>query len=507
MSTPFALMEGYYIDDANNIIGSIYVDLRPADGRTSIATLAKCCKQQHAIESCMNILISKPTRFRKYGEGLVKDPFEAKSSNTKIISETINNMDDLANAHTIDDEIVRAGRCLQYPMKIQTHSTKTRRTKTESLSTDKNGWIFCISIEPENQEENNEWRQSMPDGYDHVTHICRPREFARALAAMVSEQKGPQGSEGVVTHDIDGYKFKTKHKIQLVYHGPVVYEENPYDRVINASTKLESILLPIFTKKIEYRSQREYRFFIVTSEEPSEEILKLNVSPSMLGSIGECDEDTIPQNLPKIIPFEDSTMSSDLHAENIDATAINTKPNRYEQPRIPNLPFPDDFVNDPSVPISVPAKRAEDIPPDIHEMLTTYAAIETLRYMIGSSFKVGHIPRKRYVDVASSAWHADRHIRRLCTKFEDPIKNISINDENFVVITIKFPHESGSKGTILVGPYGTVTYKITSGGQIIFVYSETGWFLTKDTSDTLKEMGLHVRPNSSKKSMDTTNHG
>ena len=170
MSTPFALMEGYYIDDANNIIGSIYVDLRPADGRTSIATLAKCCKQQHAIESCMNILISKPTRFRKYGEGLVKDPFEAKSSNTKIISETINNMDDLANAHTIDDEIVRAGRCLQYPMKIQTHSTKTRRTKTESVSTDKNGWIFCISIEPENQEENNEWRQSMPDGYDHVTH-------------------------------------------------------------------------------------------------------------------------------------------------------------------------------------------------------------------------------------------------------------------------------------------------------------------------------------------------
>ena len=60
----------------------------------------------------MNILISKPTRFRKYGEGLVKDPFEAKSSCTKIINETINGMDDLADAHTIDDEIVRAGRCL-----------------------------------------------------------------------------------------------------------------------------------------------------------------------------------------------------------------------------------------------------------------------------------------------------------------------------------------------------------------------------------------------------------
>ena len=338
----------------------------------------------------------------------------------------------------------------------------------------------------------------MPDGYDHVTRICRPREFARALAAMVSEQKGLQGSEEVTTHVIDGYKFKTKHKTQLVYHGPVVYEENPYDRAINASTKLESILLPIFTKKIEYSSQREYRFFIVTSEEPSEEILKLSVSPSMLGSVGECDKGAIPQNFPKIIPFEDSIMSSDQHAKNIDAIAINTKPNRYEQPRIPNLPFPDDFVNDPSVPISVNAKESEDIPQNIHEMLTTYTAIETLRYVVGGSFKVGRIPRKRYVDVASSAWHADRCIRRLCTEFEDPIKNISVNDENFVVITIKFPRESGSKGTILVSPYGTVTHKITSGGRFIFGYSETGWFLTKDTSDTLKEMGLHIRPNSSK---------
>ena len=146
--TSFALMEGYCIDDTNNIIASTYVDLRPVDSRTPIATLAKCCKQQHAIESCMNILISKSTRFRKYGEGLVKDPFEATSSYTKIISETINGVDDLADAHTIDGEIVRAGRCLQYPVKIQTHSTKTRRAKTESLSTDKNGWIFCTSIEP-----------------------------------------------------------------------------------------------------------------------------------------------------------------------------------------------------------------------------------------------------------------------------------------------------------------------------------------------------------------------
>ena len=520
MPAPPGLMEGYYIDDSNNIIGSTYVDLRPADDRMPISTLVKCCEQQHAIESCMNILISKPTRFREYGENLIRDPSEAKSSHTEIISETINDPDDMADARIIDSEITRAGRHLQHPMKVQTHSIKTQRTKTESLSADKNGWIFCTSIEPKNQEENNEWRQSMPDGYDHITRICRPREFARSLAAMVSEQKGSRGSEEVATHVIDGYKFKTKHKIQFVYHGPVVYEKDPYARVINASTTLESTLLPIFTKKIEYSSQREYRFFIVTSKEPLEETVNLDVSPSMLGSIGKCGKGVIPQDPPTVTPLEDSLVPSDPIAENVDVDTVNAESNHYGRPRIPDLSFFDGIVDNPSVPISVRAKGPEDMPSDLHEMLTTYSAIEALRSVIGNSFRTGHIHRTRYVDVVSAVWHADRCIRRLCAKFEDPIENISVNDENFVVITIKSSRESGSKGIIFVGPYGTATFEITSRRrnmsghseaswflpESVSGHSETSWFLPESMSEDLKKMGLRIRPNSSKQSMNTTNH-
>ena len=520
MPAPPGLMEGFYIDDSNNIITSTYVDLRSVDDRMPIYTLVKCCKQQHAIESCMNILISKPTRFREYGENLIRDPSEAKSSHTEIIRETINDPDDMADARIIDNEMTCAGQYLQYPTKIQTRSIKKQRTKTESLSTDKNGWIFCTSIEPKNQEESNEWRQSMSDEYDHITRICHPRKFARALAAMVSEQKGPQCQEGTFTHKIDRYKFKTKHKTQFVYHGPVVYEKNPYDRAINASTMLESILLPIFTKNLEYSNQREYRFFIVTSEEPLEETVNLDVSPSMLGSIGKCDEGVIPQDPPTAIPLGDNLVSSDTIAKNVDVNTVSTESNCYERPRISDFPFFDGILNNPSVPISVRAKGSEDMPSDLHEMLTTYPAIEALRSMIGNSFSTGHIHRTRYVDVASAVWHADRCIRRLCAKFEDPIENISVNDNNFVVITIKFPRKSGSKGKILVGPYGTATYEIISRRQNIPDHSETSWFmpesisghdetswfLLESMSENLKKKGLRIRPNSSTQSMNATNH-
>ena len=273
--------------------------------------------------------------------------------------------------------MVQASRWLQYPIKLQTHRTRTRSTKTVSLSTDKNGWIFCTSIEPKNQEEYNEWQQSLDDRYDHVTRIYRPREFARALGSMVAEQLGPQGSEDVMKHGIDEHKFETVHKTQIVCHGPVIYDKDPYGRALSASTLLESIILPIFTKRIQYSAQREYRFLVVTKEELSDVTVDLDVSLAMLGSLKERPETTIPRNLPTIISLEEDSEFSDTHPESdVEATRQTEPHHGIQDDNISNFPIPDNFLNSPSTPISTHARGVEDVPPKLDEMLTTYTAIE-----------------------------------------------------------------------------------------------------------------------------------
>ena len=493
MAQPYVTVDGFHIDDAYNTILCIYVDFRDPDDRMPVTTLIKGCEQRYALEKCKKIRLSKPSRFREFGEGLVQDSFEAKASRSEI-REAINDPEDLVKAQTINDEMVQASRWLQYPIKLQTHRTRTRSTKTVSLSTDKNGWIFCTSIEPKNQEEYNEWQQSLDDRYDHVTRIYRPREFARALGSMVAEQLGPQGSEDVMKHGIGDHKFKTVHKTQIVYHGPVIYEKEPYGRALSASTPLESITLPIFAKRIQYGAQQEYRFLVVTKEEPSDVTVDLDVSLAMLGSLKERPETTIPRNLPTIISFEEDSEFSDTHPESDVEATRHTEPHHgIQDDNISNFPIPDNFLNSPSIPISTHARGVEDVPPNLDEMLTTYTAIETLRYVIGGPLGTGRIPRKRYVAAASSAWHADQCIRLLCVRFEDPIKNISVNDGNFIVIEINFSSESGSKGKVLVGPHGTVTHNIKSESRFIHGISKKTWVLPSDVPNEFEEMGLRVR--------------
>lgn len=79
-----------------------------------------------------------------------------------------------------------------------------------------NGWIYCASIEPETVEEQAAWRSLMPDRRDLVSPIRRPREFARALGAMVAEQAGPRGRIVVLRNAVEGRTLSTAHKSQTV---------------------------------------------------------------------------------------------------------------------------------------------------------------------------------------------------------------------------------------------------------------------------------------------------
>lgn len=70
---------------------------------------------------------------------------------------------------------------------------------------------------------------------------------------------------------VNGQGFCTTHKSQTVYHGPVVYLDDPVRRLERAPSDLAFLLL----------DQREYRSAVWAEDEPAEDVLDLDDSPGL----------------------------------------------------------------------------------------------------------------------------------------------------------------------------------------------------------------------------------
>ena len=70
--------------------------------------------------------------------------------------------------------------------------------------------------------------------------------------------------------------------LALVYHGPVVYAEDPDGRLESASSALEPALLRGFMTPAAHRGQREYPFAVWADGEPGRDPLDLTVSPALV---------------------------------------------------------------------------------------------------------------------------------------------------------------------------------------------------------------------------------
>ena len=171
------LADGHHVDHEGNLIACTYVDFRDPAERCPVTVLQKASSKRHAVPGCETIRISKPSCCP--GEG------------------------DLAGA---GDAVPAAGAA----------------------------WVYCAFIEPETPEQQAAWRAAMPACRDAVSPIRRPREFARALGAMVAEQVGPQGRTVLLRSSVGGRELRTAHRSQTVYHGPVVYAEDPDRRLESA---------------------------------------------------------------------------------------------------------------------------------------------------------------------------------------------------------------------------------------------------------------------------------
>ena len=386
------LADGHHVDDAGNLICCTYVDFRDPAERFPIATLTKASSKRHAIPGCETIRISKPGCFLGRGEGFVGHGEQAWESQV---------------GEPVEEGVGR------------------------------NGWIFCASIEPGTDDERTAWRKAMPSGHGTLSPIRRPRAFARALAAMAAEQAGPRGQTVLLRSTVDEQAYCTAHRSQTVYHGPVVYADDPVRRLECASSDLELLLLLVFLKSAAYQAQREYRFLVWAEEEPEEDHVDLRISPALLDAMQR------PGQEPAASGLVSAGMEESSAAE---ALAEVSRPSEGVEV-LPGLAGP----GNPTV-----SPRRYDIdrmPGDLRERTTAYAALDALRDAVAKSDAAC---RK---DAAAAAWHAEPILQFFCSAFGDGLAGVRVSDDNMIVITAALLGDGPVEARIAVGQRATARAK------------------------------------------------
>ncbi len=488
----FQMSEGFHLDDAGHTISVTYVDLRESTNRIPSTTLVKACERRFAIEWYKRIRISKPGLFREIGENLIKDDGEGYATLTTFAEERVNHPDDLAGSRLRDNESNRSAELVGAKITTNTNSVKVSNRSHKSLTFGNNRWIFCTSIEPTTSEEMDDWRKTMPDEYDHFSYVYRPRAFARALGSMVAEQLGPQGKEYELKHTFDGeQRLRTGHRSQVLFHGPVIYVDNPYTSIHSAPDNWSYLVRSSFVKDVKYRDQREYRFVVLTEQESTSDTEDLEVTPAMLGAMEVRSGESAKQTFPTITWEKDSSGFATMSASQ-ESVPVAKEPVQQGGRSLFQLAdllpqFPDPRVD--TVPIAPSSYDMTNLPEDYEELTTSYAAVQALRNTVGGPFG------RRETEATSAAWHIEPCIRHLCAVFEDPIRHIRITEDNFVVVTLKFPERSESEGTIAVGPHGTGSYNIRRGSGGTISSGFDAWFLRRRIEDDLREAGLPDRQN------------
>ena len=453
MTRIHVVTESAITDETGNRITVWYVDVRDPEHRSPITTLIKGGRPEHAIDKLGSIRVSKLPLFREVGEGLIKDPSEAQASSCVKTLERVDDPTDLQESQRFYDEVERCAASIGESLSRKITSSKITEETTRKMTFGKNCWMYSTAIEPPDHEAFQHWKKSMPDGYKTVTRICRPRQFAWSLGLMVTEQLGPHGSEETLKESHDGGEVVERRvKGQLILHGPVIYVPNTFEVISGASSLIELMALMLFVKDIKFAAQREYRFLISTKEEPppNEEVVDLNVSKAMFGSL---EERPVPTAQPEEValaveepvdrPVEVVSSQNDHNDEEHEQLMESS----LERGGFDGFPFDDfPFDNSPSTRL-VPSNKSVGAYEDPRDVAAA-AALQALRS------KVEQVQGDRRMRAASSAWHAEPWIRRLCKMFVDPIGAVLITDADILVVDLKFPKDVDASAKIAFGPSG-----------------------------------------------------
>jgi len=317
--------------------------------------------------------------------------------------------------------------------------TATTGADAPDVESSGSAWVYCAFIEPETPEQQAAWRAAMPAGCVAVSPIHRPREFARALGAMVAEQVGPQGRRVLLRSTVDRHAFRTAHRSQTVYHGPVVYADDPERRLESASSVLELALLRVFMKSVAHRGQREYRFAVWVDGEPGRDRVDLEVSPALLDAMRR------PPREPERGVVVPAGIAEPSAVEEVDHPGSSAVRVLVETPLADRHPT-----------ITPPRYRTEGLPADLRETAAVRRAVEALRAA------VDQVDGEAGRDPAAAAWHAESVVRFFCSTYAGTVAGVRVNEEGFIVITANVFGDRPVAVTIAVGPDETCACRVST---------------------------------------------
>lgn len=472
--------DGYIVHDTGSTIYTYQVNVPgpgcepPNEGwPLYLPVLVKVCERQYLIDDCMTVQLSRPSAFRGSGESLMSDPEDAQVSRAWMIEEQQNDPTEMARAHLLDVEANRAAELIDARITTTTREITTRKSRRNVEDRGNKAWLWCSAIMPTDDDQWERLRSSLPSTHDHYWTLHNPRMFAHALGSIVVDQFGARGSETKLRHE--HHAEVTHHPGQMVIHGPVVYVKDPYRYVAESATPMERLVRPMFTKRLEYEDQREYRFVVWDESEPAETVMLLNASSALLETARGLPSGPVPTVLSVPQPRTPPPSPPPLPIR-------TTKPRELIGDMFDIL----DMMDDPHIKHRVRTIDREQAPADLDEKTAIYPAVQDMRRIVG---KTRNTP-----EAAAAAWHAEPFIRCLCATFQDPIESIRLTPDNFIVIEVKFPEGSEPYGRIAIGPRGVARYKIGKDSQYTITShrdsSPLGWPILVGLEDTLSEFGL-----------------
>ena len=515
--------EGRLITDYGIAISTYFVNLQAApefQWPDEMPVIAKGSSNRFAVRNCGTVRLSKPTKFREYGESLIRDPNEGITNRATV---EVDGAPDMDSAAEIDDEMGRAASALGRGQKRRTTSTRSSTETTHTYG--KNCWIWCAAIAPQTEAARASWLESLGNDYDHVSTIASPRKFARALASAIVEQFGAQGSRITWRHPYG--KRTTEHFSQYVFHGPVVYVEDPHAYVSQGANDFERTLRATFFKHSKYATQREYRFVIWADNEPDELTLDLQATAEILAELrSNTDDDRRGQDVAAqhplgsgqgavgapfaaIVPDDDTedqycSVSPDIADETFAASqpmrALSTTDNATRTTRNVQLQRDemmaagkDTLVLDEMRTVTVEASRyslkeGHDVTSELGLLPSARnARAYALHFLLHSLANENDYSK----DLSAALFHAERVASRLLLAFVDPIERI-VWDRGVIVITIKAPAGRGAAAKIAIGSHGSAQYNITNRGGYEYVTCEDVFVASEVFIDDLRKLGLYT---------------
>ena len=126
MSNMLVLPEGHYLDDAETVISTTFVDVRDIGNRTPIAGLIKSSREVYAIRRCGTVHVCTLKHYREHEDPRIRDPGEGYASRAQLREQEVT--DDPVDVRNHTNPTSKTLFLACFPCRVFTSSMASRRS-------------------------------------------------------------------------------------------------------------------------------------------------------------------------------------------------------------------------------------------------------------------------------------------------------------------------------------------------------------------------------------------